>query len=438
MRRSHRPREKASQRLLRHDWLFWGCVALSTAAVFALFFWVTSARLLKEPLHLDYGPLDPAFTTSLGPIVGAEFTSGNLVKTLVNGDRFFPAMLDAIRHARRSITLETYIWSPGKISDQFIAALSERAQHGVKVEVLVDGMGTLKFHGADRNRLLQAGVRVVTYGREHWYDVKPNINHRTHRKLLVVDGTIGFTGGMCIDDRWRGNADSEKVWRDTVVQVQGPVVREMEAVFAMNWLQSTSSLLLGDDYFPPARAVGPSPAQCFLSGPSEGPQYARLGYLFAIAAARKTIDISHAYFVPDDLAIEMLLEARKRGVRVRVIVPLSSDSAFGRAASRSRWSRLLDGGVEFYQYSGSLFHCKTMVVDGAFVTVGSANFDNRSFAINDEVTLNVLDPAVAAEHERIFAQDLKRCRRLNPKEFADRPWWVKTADTLCGLFRSQF
>ncbi|HVU34099.1 MAG TPA: phospholipase D-like domain-containing protein [Opitutaceae bacterium] len=439
--RGHRPRRPPAQRphrRLRHDWVFWSCVGGAVIAVFAVFFWMTSARILKRPIRLDFGPEDPAFATALGPIVGAEFTSGNSVQTLVNGAQFFPAMLAAIRGAQHTITLETYIWTPGRISDEFIAALDDRARHGVKVDVLVDGMGTLKFHGADRERLEHAGVRILTYGREHWYEVKPNINHRTHRKLLVVDGRIGFTGGMCIDDRWAGNADSDQVWRDTVVRVEGPVVREMQAVFASNWLRTTSGLLLGEGFFPPPHAVGPSLAQCFMSGPTEAAQYARLGYFFAIASARHTIDISNAYFIPDDLAIDMLVAARRRGVRVRIIVPAFSDSAFGRAASRSRWGRLLAAGVEFYQYTGAMFHCKTMVVDGALLTVGSTNFDNRSFSINDEVELNILDPAVAGRNEQIFQQDLARCRRLDPAAFAQRPWYVKAEDDFCGLFRSQF
>ena len=434
----HAPARSGRYRRLEHDWLFWTSVAVAVVLVFALFFWATSARILQKPLRIDYGPTDPQFATSLGPIVGAEFTGGNSVRTLINGGQFFPAMLDAIRHAQKSIDIETYIWAPGKVSDEFTDALTERAEHGVHVNILVDGMGTLKFHGRDRDRLERAGVTVVKYGREHWWEVKPNINHRTHRKLLIVDGRIGFTGGMCIDDHWMGNADSPDVWRDTVVEAEGPVVREMQAVFASNWLQTTSSLILGDGYFPPAHKDGDTLAQCFKSGPNDGPQYARLAYLLAIASARRTIDISHAYFVPDDLATQTLIEARRRGVRVRVIVPKSSDSAFGRAASRSRWRPLLENGVEMYQFTGSMFHCKTMVVDGALVTVGSVNFDNRSFSINDEVTLNVLDPGVAAEHERIFAADLKRSERLDPQAFLNRPWWIKASDWFCGLFRSQF
>lgn len=445
LHRLHRPnpkertsRGKTGHRHLRHDWVYWSSVGVAVILMLALYFWVTSARMLQEPLRLDFGPANPEFPTTLGPIVGAEFTSGNSVRTLVNGATFFPAMLDAVQHAEKTVTLETYIWQPGRISDEFIAAMSERARHGVKVDVLVDGMGTLKFHGADRDRLEKSGVRIVTYGREHWYEVKPNINHRTHRKLLVVDGRIGFTGGMCVADPWMGNGDSPKVWRDTVVEVRGPVVREMQAVFAANWLHTTSSLLVGDGYFPVAKPAGDSLAQCYMSGPSEGQQYARLGYFFAIAAARRSIDIEQAYFVPDDLAIEMLLEARKRGVRVRVIVPKFSDTAFGRLASESRWDKLLAGGVEFYRFGAAMFHCKTMVVDDDLVTVGSVNFDNRSFAINDEITVNVLDAKIAADHERIFAADLSHSERIAPETFLHRPWWEKAAEDFCGMFRSQF
>jgi cardiolipin synthase A/B len=437
----HRRRAKEHSRTaheLRHHRWFWAAVVLAVVVVLGAFFWVTSARLLKEPIRIDYGPLNPSFPAAMGPIVGAEFTAGNSVQTLVNGDEFFPAMLRAIHEAKRTITLESYIWSSGYISNKFIDALGERASHGVKVHVLVDGVGAIHFRDADRDRLRASGVELYVYGRQHWYEIKPNINHRTHRKLLIVDGKIGFAGGMCIDDKWLGHADSPNVWRETEVRIEGPVVREMQAVFAANWMQTTSSLLLGETYFPKMTPAGDSFAQCFRSGPGEGPQNARLGYLFAIAAARKTIDISHAYFVPDDLAVEMLLEARQRGVKIRVLVPAINDSRMGRAASRSRWGQLLAAGVEFYRYQPAMFHCKTMVIDDVLVTVGSANFDNRSFSINDEVTVNILDRAVAADQERIFARDLAASTRLTREEFESRPFYIKFADDVCGLFRSQF
>ena len=305
---------------------FWLKITGLLLLFFGVFFWFTSARILQQPIHVDYGPADAAFASALGPIVGAEFTAGNAVTMLVNGDAFLPAMLKAIRQAKKTVTLETYIWASGRVSDDFIAALGERAGDGVKVHVLLDGMGTLKFKREDRARLEKAGVQVMKYGREHWYQIKPNINHRTHRKLLIIDGRIGFTGGMCIDDSWLGDGKSENNWRETQIRVEGPVVRQMQAVFATNWMQTTGTLLLGEDYYPVPERMSTSLAQCFMSGPTERPEAVRLAHIFAIAAARKTIDIANAYFVPDDLAIEMLLDARQRGVRVRVIVPAINDS----------------------------------------------------------------------------------------------------------------
>ncbi len=401
------------------------------------YFWLTSARILAQPVEVSYGPEEPAFASSIGPLLGAEMMRGNTIETMVNGDIFFPVMLKSIREAKKNITFETYIWAPGKVSEWFIEALTERARHGVKVHVLVDGMGTLKLSHDDMRRMKHDGVEFLTYGREHWYELKPNINHRTHRKLLMIDGRVGFTGGMCIDDHWLGNGDSPKQWRETVVRVEGPVVRQMQAVFATNWLQTTGRLLVGPDYFPDEPHRGASLAQCFKSGPGEAPENTRISHLLAIASARKTIRISHAYFVPDDLAIEMLLAAVRRGVDVQVIVPAINDSRFGRAASRSRWGRLLAAGVKFYQYEPAMFHCKTIIVDEIFVSVGSSNFDNRSFSINDEVNLNILDRTVAAEHRRIFEDDRRKSRVLSLAEFEARPAWQKAVDYFCGMFRSQ-
>ncbi len=413
-------------------------VLAGVAVLAAAYFWFTSARIVSEPVELGYGPTDPIFVDSLGPLLGAEFTSGNEMKLLANGDEFFPAMLADIAKAKHTICLESYIWSTGEISNRFIAALIERAQHGVKVHIMVDGMGTLKFEDADQHRLLDAGIKFVMYGREHWWEIKPNINHRTHRKLMIVDGRVGYTGGMCVDDHWLGNATLTDHWRETQLRIEGPVVRQMQSVFNTNWVQTTGRLLAGPEYFP---AWDPRPpgrlAQCYKSGPNEDPENARMSYLLAIASARKSILISHAYFVPDDLAVGMLLAARKRGVRVQVIIPAHNDSRFGRAASRSRWGKLLEGGIEFYAYEPAMYHCKIMTVDDFFLTIGSVNFDNRSFGINDEVNVNVLDPEVARAGRRMFEDDLRHSHALTLEEFRARPAWQKLVDHFCGLFRSQ-
>lgn len=418
----------------------WSRLWIWVAAVVVLaggFFWFSMARMVEEPMKLAVGPAEPAFADSVGPLLGATFANGNDVQTLVNGDEFFPAMLKAVREAKKTIALETYIWESGKISDEFIVALDDRARAGVKVNVIVDGMGTLKFKNEDRDRLRKAGVKLMTYGREHWYDIKPDINHRTHRKLLIVDGKIGFTGGMCISDTWAGAGNDPKHWRETQVRIEGPVVREMQAVFASNWLQTTAEVLLGPDYFPETYPVGRAKAQCLKSGPDENPENARLSYLLAIASARKTIRLEHAYFVPDDLSTRMLLLARQRGVKVQVIVPAINDSRFGRAASRSRWGPLLAGGVEFYLFQPAMLHSKVMIVDDVFLTIGSVNFDNRSFSINDEVSANIIDADVGAKNVKIFNDDLKHSRRLTQAEYENRPLWQKGADWFAGLFRSQ-
>jgi cardiolipin synthase len=418
----------------RRYWL-----TVTTCVIVALggYFWLTSARILREPIEVSYGPLDPVFPDTLGPLLGAEFSGGNKITTLINGERFFPVMLDAIRKAQKSVTLETYIWSSGKISDEFIAALIERARAGVKVHVLADGMGSLKFDHDEQDRMKKAGIDFLIYAREKWWHLKPNINHRTHRKILVVDGKVGFTGGMCIDDRWLGDADSEKVWRETQIRVEGPAVRQMQAVFAANWLQTTSRLLVGPDYFPESKGVGDSLAQCYKSGRNENPENARIAYLLAIASARKSIKIAQAYFVPDDLAIDMLLAARKRGIDVEVIVPAINDSRFGRAASRSRWGKLLEAGVKMHQYLPAMYHCKVMIVDDVFSTVGSVNFDNRSFAINDEIAVTIIDEVATRDLLKSFNDDLKRSKPLTFDEFTSRPWYIKATDHVCGMFRSQ-
>lgn len=415
----------------------WWMYAGGGIGLVALFFWWSSAGILGEAVEIDQAVDDPVFAHSMGSLLGAWVTGGNRADTLVNGAEFIPVMVDAIRSAKRSVTLESYIWASGAVSDLFIEALADRARNGVKVHVLGDGMGMLKFADDDQRRLLDAGVEFHAYGREHWYEIKPNINHRTHRKLLIIDGLVGFTGGMCIDDQWQGNADAIDLWRDTQIRVEGPVVLQMQAVFATNWMQTTSRLLFGDDYFPTVTRAGDVPALCYMSGPNENPENARVSYLVAIAAAKKSIRIAHAYFIPDDLAIEMLLKARQRGVEIDVIVPAINDSRFGRAAARSRWGALLAAGVRFHLFEGAMYHVKAMVVDDHFVTIGSVNFDNRSFGLNDEVNVNIFDRGVALRHVEIFADDLARSRPLTLAEFRDRGWVIKGLDHFCGLFRSQ-
>ncbi|MDQ6630229.1 MAG: cardiolipin synthase [Verrucomicrobiota bacterium] len=379
---------------------------------------------------------DPAFRESIGYLLGPLLEDGNRVKELVNGDQVFPAMLEAARGAKKTITMEMYIWASGKLSDEFIQVFSERARAGVNVKCLVDGVGSIHLKKEDIVKMKAAGVQFVFYGREKWWKFKPNLNHRTHRKIMVVDGTIGFMGGVCIEDKWLGNAESLDVWRDTHFRIEGPAVKQMQAIFAANWLQTTGEVIQGADYFPESKTFGDSLLQCFKSGPSEGKDNARILHLFSIAAARKTIRLSHAYFVPDDLAITVLLAARKRGVEIEVIVPGKNDSAIGRAASRSRWGKLLEAGVKFYAFQPALYHCKEMIVDDLWVTAGSMNFDSRSFHLNDEANFNVLDKNFAAAQIKVFEEDKSKSKPLTLADFNRRPWYNKWGDYCAGFLRS--
>jgi cardiolipin synthase A/B len=396
----------------------------------------TGAKRIRHEIQTNYSANDPEFRQSISHLVGRPLLEGNRVKELINGDEVFPAMLEAVRSARRSITFENWNWRSGKLSSEFVAALSERARAGVKVHVLIDGMGTLLLEQTDLHEMRQAGVEFVKHNCLCLQNLF-RVNHRDHRKLMVVDGKVGFIGGVCITDKWLGNAEAPPLWRDTHFQVEGPVVGQMQGIFMQNWLEAKSEVLHGEAYFPLLEHAGSALAQCFGTGPGEGPENARLVFLYSIAAARKTIRLAQSYFVPDNLAIEMLIAARKRGVKVEVITPGIIDLNLVRRASRSRWAKLLKAGVEFYEYQPARYHCKVMIVDDLWTTVGSVNFDDRSFRINDEANLNVLDKDFAEAQIKVFELDKSKSRQMTSADYQKRPCHIKLLENLAGLFRSQ-
>jgi cardiolipin synthase len=346
-------------------------------------------------------------------------------------------MLEAIRGAQRSITFETYIYWSGKIGEEFTEALAERARSGVRVHVLLDWVGSGRIDGAYLERMEQSGVQVERYHPLHWYTLS-RLNHRTHRRLLVVDGRIGFTGGVGIGDEWLGDAQSPEHWRESHFRVEGPAVAQMQAAFLDNWLKTHAEVLHGNDYFPELPRAGDVFAQVFKSSSREGSESARMMYLLSIAAARESILISASYFVPDDLTVETLVDARRRGVLVRIILPGPvMDVEVSRKASRGRWGPLLEAGVEIYEYQPTMYHCKVMIVDGLWVSAGSTNFDNRSFRLNDEANLNVLDRAFAEALTRTFEEDRAKSRRIALAEWQRRPWKERVVEAAASLFRSQ-
>jgi cardiolipin synthase A/B len=412
-------------------------VGLTVAVILLALNFTSGEKKIKHEIPSLYGVADSQFLRAMGSLLGPAIVDGNRIVTLLNGDEIFPSMLEAIRSAKKTITFETYIYWSGKIGDDFAKALSERARAGVKVHVLLDWVGSGKAKKEYIDEMKAAGVEVDKYHPLRWYNFS-RVNNRTHRKLLVVDGRIGFTGGVGIADKWSGHAQDPEHWRDSHFRLEGPAVAQMQAAFMDNWTKTQSKVLHGEEYFPKLDAAGPSYAQVFKSSPREGSESVRLMYLLSIASARKRLLIANSYFVPDDLSVKTIADARKRGVDVEVIVPGTKiDSELSRKASRSRWGDLLEAGVEIYEYQPTMYHCKVMVVDDLWVSVGSTNFDNRSFRLNDEANLNVYDADFARRQVKDFEEDRKKAHRVTLAEWQHRPLSEKILEHAAGLLRSQ-
>jgi len=413
-----------------------GAIVAVVVTLVALNF-VTSESEIEKKLEHRYGVEDPQFRRELGILLGPPIVDGNRVENFENGVEIFPAMLTAIREARSTITFETYIYWSGRVGRDFAAALSERARDGVRVHLLIDWVGSQKMEEPLLDQMESAGVEVHRYHPLHWYNLT-RMNNRTHRKLLVIDGRVGFTGGVGISDEWDGNATDPEHWRDSHYRIEGPAVAQMQAAFMDNWIKTTGEVLQGKEYFPALEPVGSALGQVFTSSPSGGGDSMQLMYLLSITAAERTIDLSAAYFVPDPLTRRTLLAALKRGVRLRIIVPGEYiDSQVTKRASRADWGELLQAGAEIYEFQPAMFHCKALIVDSRLVSVGSTNFDNRSFRLNDEANLNVYDAGFAARIEAVFAADLARSRPVSYAAWQQRPWHEKAVEHFSALFASQ-
>ena len=412
--------------------------ALATGALVLLALNFTAGeKKVQQQLPRLYSTASPDFERALGSLLGPGIVGGNAVTELLNGDQIFPPMLAAIQGAKKSITFETYIYWSGDIGKQFADALSERARAGVRVHVLLDWVGSAKMDESYLTEMKEAGVQIEKFHKPHWYNLA-RLNNRTHRKLLVVDGQVGFTGGVGIAPQWMGNAQDPDHWRDSHYLVRGPVVAQMQATFLDNWLKVTGKVLHGELYFPPIAPAGAQKAQMFSSSPSSGSESMQLMYHLAITAAERSIDLSVAYFVPDELTQKHLMDALARGVRVRFITPGEhTDTDTVKAASRATWGPLLQAGAQIYEYQPTMYHCKVMIVDQLLVSVGSTNFDNRSFRLNDEANLNVYDAAFAKRQTEVFEDDLKRSRRVTYEEWLNRPLREKAHEKLTGWLRSQ-
>lgn len=390
---------------------------------------------LTRPIVTGGAVTDAAFRDSLAGVLGTPFVGGNRITRLLNGDEIFPAMLRAIATATNMIMFENYLWASGPLSDGFVAGLAGRARAGVDVRIIVDSFGS-ELKDGDVKTLREAGAKFVFYN-PPWPHFIHRLNYRDHRKLLIVDGAVGFCGGACIADAWKGKAKASDQWRDTHFQIEGPLVAQLQGVFADNWLKTEGELIFGPKFFSPVETNGEAVAQAFKSSPEGFRETARLVYLSAIASAQKNIRIAQAYFVPDDLSIQALIEARQRGVQVEIITPRNIDARSVRRASRSLWPKLLRQGVVFYEYGPAMYHCKIMIVDDFFVTAGSVNFDERSFHINDEANINILDRKIAAQLIADFERDKAQSTMMTERRMKRTVWYKRTYEWFAGLFRSQ-
>jgi cardiolipin synthase A/B len=380
---------------------------------------------------------DPSAPEYLASLVAADLVNGNSYDVLVNGDRVFPAMLRAIQGARKRISFETYVFEAGHIADQFTTALEEAARRGVTVNMILDALGSGTMAASHLERLQKAGCHIVAFNPTDWYSLE-ELNYRTHRKILVIDGEEAFTGGVGIADHWMGDAQDAQHWRDTQVRIQGPVARLIEAAFYENFVGGgfTVTPVLSD---PRSPSETDDRSMVVRSSPSDGASDLKRLYLLAIAMARRSIAITSPYFVTDESTTWALEDARKRGVAIRILVESDvTDHRSVKYASRAAYTHLLERGIEIYEYQPTMMHTKTLVVDDILSLFGSANFNNRSLELNDEVNVAVMSRQLATRLLQDFAQDLWRSKQLELTSWRRRPLIEKGHELFWSYFGEVF
>jgi cardiolipin synthase A/B len=395
----------------------------------------------QETLRIEsaHAAQDPVFPTYVAALLGGQATGGNRYTVLTNGDQIFPPMLEAVKGAQRRISFETYIYNKGTIGQQFTDAFIAAAKRGVIVQLVVDAIGSDKIPTEWQESLKAAGVKVGEFGQPKWYSLE-ELNYRTHRKILVIDGRVGFTGGVGLDDQWLGHAEDKEHWRDTMVRVEGPAVRLMEGAFQENYIETSPEPVA--PIVDPPPVVPPSPQDSAMvqrSSPTGGASDLKRLYLVSIAAARRTLDISSPYFITDESSDWSLDQAVRRGVKVRILVEGDlTDAKPVKYAGRYAYQRFLDMGIEIYEYQPTMMHAKAIVVDGSWSMFGSANFDNRSLELNDEMNVAVSDPGLAARLLEDFEQDLRRAKKLDPAEWRRRSFLDKAREHFWSYFGEIF
>jgi cardiolipin synthase len=415
---------------------------LLTATVLGL----ASSACARVQTHFalpDLAMADPSFGPTMEAYTQTRVAGGNTVDLLLNGDQIFPAILAAIRSARTTITYAQYFYESGEMPQQIAEALADRCRAGIRAHVLLDGFGAFTMPAVYRKTMTDAGCEVVTFRPLSLLVVLGPFgfgkdNNRSHRRILVVDGRVGFTGGVGVSPSWTGNGRTKDHWRQTDVRIEGPVVASLQGAFVENWLEATGTVLGGEAYFPRLAPQGTVTAQVVHSSPAEGSFSMYTMFLLAMSSARHSIYITNPYFLLDARMTRALTEASGRGVRVVLLLPGPIDNYMVRHASRAGFGELFKAGIEIYEYQAGLLHAKTMVIDGVWATVGSTNLDTRSFALNEEVNLVVYSPDVAARLERIFADDLGYSQKINPTTWRDRGVWEMGLEVLSLPVRREF
>jgi len=453
-----RPKPKRLGRLELWDWIrrvirtwwIWMAIAIAAhlfgnwvlaviASIVSFFFYNTTPR--SHPavyaLETDLDVESPQFPLTMTGMTGMPLVPGNQVALFNNGDQFFPAMLDAIESAEHSITMEQYIFWEGKVGRRFAEAFAEKARSGVQVKLLLDAVGSSTL-GEPIVKILEAGGCQLAWFRPiHWYTMI-RANRRDHRKSLMVDGKIAFTGGAGIADHWLGDAQGARSWRDLMVRVEGPAAIGQQSGFAQNWLQCTGEILTGEDYFPLPRNAGTIDVQTIVSSPLEGMGAAGTMHLIAVQCARRHLCIANPYFIPDPRLIEMLGQAVRRGVAVKLMVAgRHNDTWWARQNSVRLYGRLLQAGVEIFEFLPTMLHQKTVLVDDAWGSVGTANFDNRSFALNDETSVCFHDRDLVSQLHEIFLADLERCKKVSLRQWKKRGFWQRAGEQFASLMEDQ-
>jgi cardiolipin synthase len=416
-------------------------LVISILIVFGIVAVILTLSQDERTLRIEstYSAQDPRFAGYITALLGVETTSGNEYTLLTNGDEFFPAMLDAIAHAKRRIAFETYIYEKGQVATEFTSALVAAARRGVQVNLVVDAFGSSRMSEDDIDQLRRAGARVGRFGKAKWWALD-NVTYRTHRKILVVDGKIGFTGGAGVGDHWLGNAEDPDHWRDSMVRITGPLARLMEGVFNENFVETAGPIApVVDPMESPPEPEPHDAAFVLRSSSNNRSNDLKRFYLLAIAAARRKLDICSPYFIVDESSEWALRQAAARGVKIRILVEGEHTDALPvKYASRQYYQRLMDLGIDIYEYQPTMMHTKAMIVDGAFAMFGSANFDNRSLEMNDEMNVGVSEPGFAARLASDFDRDLRMSKHLDPAEWARRPTLEKARDYFWSYFGEVF